>query len=617
MLLQIHEPGQTPMPHAGEKKHAVGIDLGTTNSLIAISKSEQPEIIRDENGSALIPSTITLSESGEIIVGDLDNPHNTIRSAKRLMGLSQKDIADGSNLGFAIDAENSDKVVRIKFGEKTITPVEVSAQILKKLKATAETALSGEVTQAVITVPAYFDEAARQSTKDAAKLAGLEVLRLINEPTAAALAYGLDKGSEGTFAVYDLGGGTFDITILKMRGGVFQVLATGGDARLGGDDFDHQISGNIAANLSLTNLTNTETNQLNLIARKVKEALSNALEYKHEFEFRGEAKTYSITRAQFETLITPLVQRTIQIFESVLEDASLDAEDIKGTVLVGGSTRVPLVQEKLTELLGQKPLADIDPDKIVALGAAIQAEALTQGSENLLIDVTPLSLGLETIGGIMEVLIPRNTPIPTSAEQKFTTYEDGQTAMKIHVYQGEREMVEHCRSLAEFTLRGIPPLPAGHAIIKVKFTLDADGILTVSAEEETTHNRQTIEVKPSYGLEVSEVEAMLYQSIEHAKEDIVRKILQESRNEAAIMVKTLNGALEKDGNLIDNAYKTAIQAKIAELETAIQGTDRELIDHLAMELDKFAADFADLRVSEALKGFMSGKSVNEIDKKIN
>jgi molecular chaperone HscA len=612
MLLQIHEPNQTPMPHSERAEIAVGIDLGTTNSIVAISQNEIPQVVSDESGVFITPSTLSLLKNGELIVGDLQNSHNSIRSVKRLMGLSLKDINANENFGFEVDTKNSDKIIRIKFAEKSITPVEVSAEILKTLKTNAEKALGKKVLQAVITVPAYFDDAARQATKDAAKLAGLEVLRLINEPTSAALAYGLDKGSEGVFAVYDLGGGTFDVTILKMRGGVFQVIATGGDARLGGDDFDNKIVEKICADLALNNLSNDEFNQIKLIARELKEQLTNNAVAIKTFEFKAAQIQAKITKIEFENLITPLVQKTISIFENVLEDANIDASQLKGTVLVGGSTRVPLVKNILENFIGQKPLDDVDPDKVVALGAAIQAEALTQGSNNLLIDVNPLSLGLETMGGLMEVLIARNTAIPSTAEQKFTTYEDGQTAMQIHVLQGEREMVENCRSLAKFTLKNIPSLPAGLAIIRVKFSLDADGLLTVSAREEVTGNEQHIEVKPSYGIDSNEMEKMLYASIENAQSDIKRKVLQESRNEAHLVLKTLRTALEKDSNLIENDYKTAIEIKIEEVEKAIAGTERDLIDMLVLELDKLATDFADARVTAALNGYLQGKSVNEV-----
>jgi molecular chaperone HscA len=602
MLIQIHEPGQSPLPHQNDV--AVGIDLGTTNSLIAISSEEKPEVITNEQGEAITPSIFNIEQDGNIKIGNIENFTSQVRSIKRLMWRGLKDIeSEISSLGFEIDIENSSQVIRVKLGKKSLSAIEISAEILKELKLKAEAALGKEVKKAVITVPAYFDDAARNATKDAAKLAGLETLRLVNEPTAAALAYGLDKGVEGIFAIYDLGGGTFDVSILRMQGGVFQVIATGGDTKLGGDDFDELLIEKISKDLGISNNDNQKINALKQQAKDLKEQLSS----NNSAEIEVDGKKFSITKIEFENLISPLVNRTLEIFKNVLLDAKIAASEINETILVGGSTRVPFVQKTLEKLLGKKPLNDVDPDKVVALGAAIQAEALTRGSNFLLLDVCPLSLGLETYGGLMEVLIGRNTPIPATATQKFTTYEDGQTAMKIHVLQGERELVENCRSLAKFDLRGIPSMPSGAAVVEVTFNLDADGILTVSAREETTGVEQKVEVKPSYGLNEKEMEKMLFSSMENAEADIKERILREARMEANVTVKAVKSALIIDGNLIDDNYRKVIENQIVQTEKAIAGTDRELIDFQVMELDNLSAKFVELRVNTALEKHLVGK----------
>ncbi len=602
MLLQIHEPGQTPLPHQGDV--AIGIDLGTTNSLVAISHEETSEVITDEHGNFMLPSIVNLLEDGSVVVGNNNKKAlSALASIKRLIGLgyaeAEKTIKD---FGFEVNKENSEKIIRLKFGNKEITPVEASAEILKQLKLKAETALGHNVSKAVITVPAYFNESQRQATKDAAKLAGLEVLRLINEPTAAALAYGLDRKAEGTYAVFDLGGGTFDVSILKMQMGVFKVIATGGDTQLGGDDFDLALAVLIKKKLEIKK----PLAELKSISRKIKEQLT----YSDNVTENIEGKDIEITRSEFEQMIGDMADKTISIFESVMKDAKLKADKINGVVLVGGSTRVPLIRQKIESLTGKKPLIDIDPDKVVAMGAGIQAEALTRGSNNLLLDVTPLSLGLETYGGLMEVLIARNTPIPVSASQKFTTYEDGQTGMKIHILQGEREMAENCRSLSRFELKGIPQQQAGTPVVEVKFMLDADGILTVSAMEEKTGTETKIEVKPSYGLDSTEMEKMLIASMEQAKADIMARLLAESRIEAEIAIKTIESALKSDGNLIPDEYKDKIIAQIEKIKEVSKGTIRDLIDAEVKSLDMVAGDFADIRTSEALKGYLAGKKIS-------
>lgn len=533
MLLQIHEPGETPLPH--ENEEAVGIDLGTTNSLVAISRGEKPEIIH-----GILPSVVVVNG-------------REIHSIKRKMNAPAERV-EGK------------------------TPVEISAEILKTLKNTAEDALGKQVTKAVITVPAYFDDTARSATKDAARIAGLEVLRLINEPTAAALAYGLDKGAEGIYAIYDLGGGTFDISILQMQKGVFQVLATGGDTQLGGDDFDALIG---------------KPN-----ARKIKEALSQA----NEFE--------GITRLEFEKLITPLADKTIDICKAVVADAGLTKEQVKGVVLVGGSTRVPLIRQKLKEFFGQEPLADINPDEAVALGAAIQAEALTQGSNNLLLDVIPLSLGLGLANDIVEKIIYRNTAIPCSYSQEFTTQQNNQTGMIIHVVQGERELVKDCRSLAKFDLTGIPPLPAGVAKVVVNFTVDADGLLTVSAREEHTGVQQKIEVKPSYGLTENEIEKMIRDSFEHGKADMEARLLQEAKSEAERLLASIRPAMELYE--IDAGYLSELKNKIVELETVLKQDNRDLIDKTREDLNVLSEALAKKIMNNEIAKALKGKDVSKI-----
>ncbi|MBT5374190.1 MAG: Fe-S protein assembly chaperone HscA, partial [Rhodospirillaceae bacterium] len=498
VLLQIHEPGETPISHDDEVGLAVGIDLGTTNSVVAVSSLSKPEALRDAAGKALVPSIVMYGQNSLPIVGDaarqalLEMPELVVGSIKRLMG---RGVADVKGLAGVLPYEIVENdveggMVRIKVAGRALTPVEISADILRALKLRAETSLGQSVDRAVVTVPAYFDDGARTATRDAARLAGLDVLRLVNEPTAAALAYGLDKGVEGLYAVYDLGGGTFDISLLKLEKGVFQVIATGGDAALGGDDFDHAIAEHFleqrAQTLGENSLTTDETKVALMTARLAKECLSHRDNGDWMIEAGGETTSHNLDLATLESLIAPLVERTIEICQGVLADARIEAAGVNGIVLVGGSTRVPLVRSRIAEFFGQEPLTDIDPDEVVALGAALQAEALTVGSDTLLLDVTPLSLGLETMGGMVEKVIPRNTPIPVSKAQEFTTYQDGQTAMMIHVIQGEREMVDQNRSLARFVLNGIPPMTAGAARIRVAFNIDADGLLTVSAREETS-----------------------------------------------------------------------------------------------------------------------------------
>lgn len=573
MLLQIHEPGQTPLPH--QQQAAVGIDLGTTHSVIAIAHEGQVEVLRDVCGGALIPSLVHYAPGGVTVGKEARTKPGTIASIKRSMHQAH---------------------VTRDTGQGAKTPVEISAAILKHLRGLAEQALGKEVTQAVITVPAYFDDAARTATRDAAQLAGLEVLRLINEPTAAALAYGLDNQAEGIYAVYDLGGGTFDISLLKMEKGVFQVLATGGDTQLGGDDIDALISRQ-ASVFSGQQLSLPE-------ARQLKEKLSEVETVSHG--------GYALTRSEFESLISPLLIRTMQISSQALADAGLRKEEIKGVVLVGGSTRIPLLRRKVAEFFGQEPLTNVDPDQVVAIGAALQAEGLTQGSDNLLLDVTPLSLGLETMGGMVEKLIHRNTPIPVSVQQEFTTYQDGQTAMKIHVLQGEREMVDQNHSLAEFNLQGIPPLPAGIARIKVSFTVDADGLLSVAAREETTGTEQRIAVKPSYGLPPERIEQMLRESMEHAREDITQRLLAESRFEAKRLLAELQSAMQASAEVLLPQEKEDFTAQMRKIETALTGENRDAIDYERMQLEQLSHAFAERRMDTAITHALKGAHINEV-----
>ena len=629
-LLKIHEPGETPLPHEDERQIAVGIDLGTTNSVVAISNSEKPEVLRDKSGgNAIVPSVVYYGDDTPVVGEAARDQINSdasrvVSSVKRLMGRGLEDVKSvAGTLPYHVEVpeksetENGEPMmVRLNVGNRVLTPVEVSADILRALRARAEESLDKPVEKAVITVPAYFDDGARTATKDAAKLAGLEVLRLVNEPTAAALAYGLDNGAEGLYAVYDLGGGTFDISLLKMQKGVFQVKATGGDAALGGDDFDHAIAEHLLAERkdggAADDLDASDAKRLLKAARTVKESLTDQDSVEVSVALNGTDTKHTVTRDQFDAMIAKLVARTAAITEQVLDDADVLPEDVKGVVLVGGSTRVPAVRKAVADLFEQEPLSDIDPDEVVALGAALQAEALTGGSDNLLLDVTPLSLGLETMGGIVEKVIDRNTPIPVTKAQEFTTYQDGQSAMMIHVVQGEREMVDQCRSLARFALTGIPSMAAGAARIRVQFNVDADGLLTVSAREETTGTEQEVAVKPTYDINESDMATMLRDSMVHAREDMEMRVLTEARVEARRNILAVNAAMNADRALLTKEDEANIKQAIANLETAAAGDNRDAINDAAEALENASRPFAEARMDSRIRQALAGQNVDEV-----
>jgi molecular chaperone HscA len=616
-LLQISEPGESPDPH--QRRIAVGIDLGTTHSLVAAVRSSVAQCLPDADGRVLLPSAVRYLEGGRREIGaaalaaQSDDPANTIVSAKRFMGRGLADIAHREKLPY--DFIDAPGMVQLKTVDGVKSPVEVSAEILASLRQRAEDSFDDELFGAVITVPAYFDDAQRQATKDAARLAGINVLRLINEPTAAAIAYGLEHGSEGLYAVYDLGGGTFDISLLRLSAGVFEVVATGGDSALGGDDFDRQLADWALDRSELDIETPRDKSAVLQAARAAKEALSSRSSVTMRCELSSGRLEIEVTAADFERITSHLVERTLGSVRKALRDARLGKNEVQGVVMVGGATRMPTVQAAVGAFFGRAPLTNLDPDEVVALGAAIQANALAGNAgadELLLLDVIALSLGIETMGGLVERIIPRNSTIPVARAQDFTTFKDGQTAMALHVVQGERELVADCRSLARFELRGIPPMVAGAARIRVAFEVDADGLLAVHAREETSGVEASISVKPSYGLSDEQIAQMLSESFSTAEEDMRARSLRESRVEAERMVLATRSAVAADGDLLREGERAAIDALLAEVEATARGEDAHAIDAAIEALAKGTEGFAAERMNRGIRQALAGRSVEDV-----
>ena len=618
-LLQIAEPGLSAAPH--EHRLAVGIDLGTTNSLVATVRSGEADCLNDADGRAMLPSVVRYLKDGGVVVGreavaaQVDDPRNTIVSVKRFMGRGVKDVAHIESMPY--DFSDTDGMVRLRTAGGLKSPVEVSAQILASLRQRAEDSLGGALVGAVITMPVYFDDAQRQATKDAARLAGIKVLRLLNEPTAAAVAYGLDNGAEGVYAIYDLGGGTFDISILRLSRGIFEVIATNGDASLGGDDFDHRVFCWMLDQSKLAPLADSDARRLLMLARSAKEQLSGVDRVPLQATLKsGEKIDLVLTREIFEDITQTLVGKTLTPVRKALRDAGLSADEVKGVVMVGGATRMPHIQRAVGDFFGQTPLTNLDPDKVVALGAAMQANVLAGNraavDDWLLLDVIPLSLGLETMGGLVEKVIARNSTIPVAKAQEFTTFKDGQSAMAIHVVQGERELVSDCRSLARFELRGIPPMVAGAARIRVTFQVDADGLLAVSARETTSGVEAAISVKPSYGLSDDEIAGMLQSGFEHAGDDARMRVLRELQVEGQRLIEAVEQALAADGELLDAAEQASVGLALDALRDAVAGNDpktlRSALDTAGRATDAFAAR----RMDKSIRSALAGQKVDEL-----